>query len=310
MRTWQEGAALGFLLLVGAGLVCFPAESAAAAQDALALCFETVIPSLFPFFVLSSLVVQSSVPRLFSRLLAPLMAPLFGVSGAGASALLLGLLGGYPVGARTVAELCAHGTIDRDEAEQLLAFCNNSGPGFFLGVCGSAVFGSVRAGAYLYLIHALSALLAGLLLRRPLARAARRAKIVRAKSFRLGEALPAAVQSSFSAVWSVCGFVVFFMVLLRLAAQLPLLAALPPTARAALFGFVEMTNGVTALPPTREGFVLCAVIMNWGGLSVHAQTRAMLAGSGLSARRCLAGKLIQALAGIPLALAAATRLFG
>ena len=87
------------------------------------------------------------------------------------------------------------------------------------------------------------------------------------------------------------------------------LAALPPLPRAALFGFVEMTNGVNALPATRTGFVLCAAIMNWGGLSVQAQTRAMLAGSTLSARRCVIGKAVQALAGVPLALLAAQRLF-
>lgn len=127
--------------------------SATAAREGVALCLQTVLPSLFPFFVLSSLLVQSDVPRLLSRAMAGVMYPLFGVSGAGASALILGLLGGYPVGARTVAELYGRGEIGREEAEQLLAFCNNSGPGFFLGVCGTAVFGSARAGAYLYLIH-------------------------------------------------------------------------------------------------------------------------------------------------------------
>lgn len=310
MRAWREGAALGLLLLGGAGLVRYPAESAAAVQDALALCFETVIPSLFPFFVLSALAVQSPLPRLLSRVLAGAMQPLFGVGGAGAGALILGLLGGYPVGARTAAALCARGEVSREEGEQLLTFCNNSGPGFFLGVCSTAVFGSVRAGAYLYLIHVLSALVTGFLLRRPCVGTKRRPEVPRAEPFRLSEALSGAVQSSLSAVWSVCGFVVFFMVLLRLAALLPALNALPPMARAALFGFIEMTNGVAALPPTRAGFVLCAAIMNWGGLSVHAQTRAMLADSRLSARRCLVGKAVQTLVGIPLALAVSGRLFG
>ena len=117
------------------------------------------------------------------------------------------------------------------------------------------------------------------------------------------------MQGSFAAVGSVSAFVIFFMVLLRLLSLVPALAALPPLPRAALFGFVEMTNGVNALPATRAGFVLCAAIMNWGGLSVQAQTRAMLAGSALSARRCVIGKAVQALAGVPLALLAAQRLF-
>ena len=181
--------------------------------------------------------------------------------------------------------------------------------GFRLGVCGTAVFGSARAGAYLYLIHVGAALVTGVLLRRNLGLPRRKAVSRQRAPFDLAAALPAAVQSSFAAVGSVSAFVIFFMVLLRLLSLMPALAALPPLPRAALFGFVEMTNGVNALPATRAGFVLCAAIMNWGGLSVQAQTRALLAGSALSARRCVIGKAVQALAGVPLALLAAQRLF-
>ena len=275
----RGAAALLFPVFFGAALLFFPDVSAAAAREGVALCLQTVLPSLFPFFVLSSLLVQSDVPRLLSRAMAGVMYPLFGVSGAGASALILGLLGGYPVGARTVAELYGRGEIAREEAEQLLAFCNNSGPGFFLGVCGTAVFGSARAGMYLYLIHVGAALVTGILLRRDLGLPRRKAVSRQRAPFDLAAAL------------------------------VPALAALPPLPRAALFGFVEMTNGVNALPATRTGFVLCAAIMNWGGLSVQAQTCAMLAGSALSARRCVIGKAVQALAGVPLALLAAGRLF-
>ena len=306
MARLRGAAALLFPVFFGAALLFFPDVSAAAAREGVALCLQTVLPSLFPFFVLSSLLVQSDVPRLLSRAMAGVMYPLFGVSGAGASALILGLLGGYPVGARTVAELYGRGEIAR---EQLLAFCNNSGPGFFLGVCGTAVFGSARAGMYLYLIHVGAALVTGVLLRRDLGLPRRKAVSRQRAPFDLAAALPAAVQSSFAAVGSVSAFVIFFMVLLRLLSLVPALAALPPLPRAALFGFMEMTNGVNALPATRAGFVLCAAIMNWGGLSVQAQTCAMLAGSALSARRCVIGKAVQALAGVPLALLAAGRLF-
>ena len=294
MARLRGAAALFFPVFFGAALLFFPDVSATAAREGVTLCLQTVLPSLFPFFVLSSLLVQSDVPWLLSRAMAGVMYPLFGVSGAGASALILGLLGGYPVGARTVA---------------LLAFCNNSGPGFFLGVCGTAVFGSARAGMYLYLIHVGAALVTGILLRRDLGLPRRKAVSRQRAPFDLAAALPAAVQSSFAAVGSVSAFVIFFMVLLRLLSLVPALAALPPLPRAALFAFVEMTNGVNALPATRTGFVLCAAIMNWGGLSVQAQTCAMLAGSALSARRCVIGKAVQALAGVPLALLAAQRLF-
>ena len=228
MARLRGAAALFFPVFFGAALLLFPDVSAAAAREGVTLCLQTVLPSLFPFFVLSSLLVQSDVPRLLSRAMAGVMYPLFGVSGAGASALILGLLGGYPVGARTVAELYGRGEIAREEAEQLLAFCNNSGPGFFLGVCGTAVFGSARAGAYLYLIHVGAALVTGVLLRRDLGLPRRKAVSRQRAPFDLAAALPAAVQGSFAAVGSVSAFVIFFMVLLRLLSLVPALAALPP----------------------------------------------------------------------------------
>ena len=117
MARLRGAAALLFPVFFGAALLFFPDVSAAAAREGVALCLQTVLPSLFPFFVLSSLLVQSDVPRLLSRAMAGVMYPLFGVSGAGASALMLGLLGGYPVGARTVAELYGRGEIAREEAE-------------------------------------------------------------------------------------------------------------------------------------------------------------------------------------------------
>lgn len=309
MAELRETTSLLLLLFGGAALLLFPAESTAAARDALTLCLQTVLPSLFPFFVLSSLLVQSPLSRAFRIALAGFMHPLFSVSGAGAGALILGLLGGYPVGARTAAELYAHGEVGRDEAEQLLTFCNNSGPGFFLGVCGASVFASARAGAYLYLIHVCSALMTGMLLRRRISPPSRCVDHTKAVPFDLIAAFPAAIQSSFAAVWSICGFVLFFMVLLRLMMLIPVLEGLPPLPRAALFGLVEMTNGVSALPPTREGFIVCSAIMNWGGLSVQAQTRAMLTDTGLSARRCLTGKAVQTLLGLPLSILAAGQLF-
>lgn len=298
-------AALTLLLL--ALLAGFPAESGAAAREALALVAGTVLPALFPFFVLSSLAVLCGLPALLARPLARFMRPLFGVGGAGAGALLLGLLGGYPAGARTAAELFSRGELERREAEQLLCFCNNTGPAFFLGMC-AEVFGSVRAGAYLYLVHVLSALLTGILLRRRLPRG-RETRCAPARPLPLGAALPAAVQGALTASLSVGGYVVLFMVLLRLFSRVLPLGGLSPLARAGVCGFFELTNGIAALPPTREGFVLCAVLLNWGGLSVLAQTRAVLESTGLSLRRGILGKAVQAALGVPLALLAARRLF-
>ena len=299
------------LALVLAGLLLSPDTSAQACRDALSLCAQTVIPSLFPFFVLSSLLVSGGGADAFSALLGGLMRPLFGLGGAGAGALSLGLLGGYPVGARTVTELYGAGALKKEEAERLLGFCNNAGPGFILGICGGAVLHSPRAGLYLYLVHAASALLTGILLCRDLPRrgAVRRKPAQHTDSAAFSSLFSAAVRSALAGILNVCAFVVLFLVLLRLTA-----AALPAAVSAfplypLLLGFVELTNGVTALGNTRGGFVCCAVLLAWGGLSVHAQTLSVLDGASLSTRYYWRGKIMQAVLSVPLAWLASFRLF-
>ena len=261
--------------------------------------------------MLSSLLIACGASALLSALLAPLMRPLFGLSGAGAAALALGLCGGYPVGARTAAELVESGALSREEGERLLIFCNNAGPGFLLGICGGAVFASPRAGAALYLIHAASALFTGILLTRrlPPLSAPFSAGAAPRRSVSLSAALPAAVQGALAGILNVCAFVVFFTVCTRL-----LLRALPESFAfslpcALLIGFFELTSGVTALPPTRAGFLACAALLAWGGLSVHCQTLSALSASALSARYYLRAKAAQALLSVILSLPALPFLF-
>ncbi len=93
------------------------------------------------------------------------MRPLFHVSGACASAFALGFIGGYPVGAKTAISLYENGMCTKTEAERLLAFCNNSGPAFILGVVGAGVFASSRVGVLLYLAHAAASICIGILFR-------------------------------------------------------------------------------------------------------------------------------------------------
>ena len=136
-----------------------------ACREALEMCARLLIPSLFPFFVLSGYLNRVGLPGLLGRLLAPFAVRLFGVSGAGASAFVIGLMGGYPSGAAYIADMERSGSITAREAERLLAFCNNSGPAFIVGAVGLGVFGSVRCGLILYGIHVFAAFLSGLVFR-------------------------------------------------------------------------------------------------------------------------------------------------
>ena len=319
VRDLAAGMALLALTL---SLVTLPQEAMEAARGGLTLCGQVIIPSLFPYFILSSLLVELGLAACLGRLLSPVMSPLFGVSGSGASALVLGLVGGYPVGAATVRSLYESGSCSKREAEGLLTFCNNSGPAFILGVAGAGVFQSVSTGFLLYAIHIISALLTGLLFCRlwPGGKADRQETTASpVKAVRASTAFTRSIQKALTSTLAICAFVVCFTVLLRLLTDTGVLGGLarcvntllvplgwdPVWTRRLLAGLLELSTGVTGLAGTGAWgmrLVLAAFLLGWGGLSVHCQTAALLEGSGLTCRWMPLAKLVHGLLSAALAV--------
>ena len=281
----------GLVLSFAALLLLHPQRASAAAGEGLLLCFRTVIPSLFPFFVVTSLLTQLGFAGLLQDLFAPLMMPLFRMRGVCALPLLAGLLGGYPTGAKAAADLYREGVICREEAERLLGFCNNCGPAFLLGYVGTSVLGNPALGVRLLVIHILSALLTGMFLCRvnhnelPNLLPCR----VPAVPVSLPCVFTGAISSSFSSMLNICAYVVIFR---AAAALLPLPGW--------CLGAVEMVSGLAALPQGASAFLPAAVITAWSGFSVHCQTMAVA--EDLSMKWHLPGKAIQALIAAALAL--------
>ena len=283
-RKWMLAGLLGLLplfLLNGEPLQ-------RSAREALALCGTHVVPALLPFFVVSDLLLRLGLDRWLSPWLTPLMA-LCRLPGAAGSALLLGTLGGYPVGARTAAQLYEQGRLTRAEAEQLLTFCSCSNPVFLVSLVGMGLFGSLSLGVLLWLIHLLAALITGLLLCRGKSesRSAPPATAPPVPDF-----LPALAQSlsrGGQVMVSVCACVVFFYTMLT-----PLRQQAGHWATA-LIGMTELFSLVPRLAPDGWSLVLASGCVGWGGLSVLAQCAAALGETDLSPRPLLLGKALQGL---------------
>lgn len=307
-KIFPLSAALVFALLtLRAG------AAADGARAGLTLSFRTAIPALFPFFITGSLLIDSGLAAALGRVLARPLYALYGVGGAGVAALLLGLTGGYPVGVRTACDLYRSGSLSRTDAEQMLGFCNNTGPAFIIGVAGIGVCGSAQTGAALYCIHVLSALLAGLLMtqggKEGLAPPPPR-RVTELES--ASAAFVRAVTGALSTSLVVAAFVTCFSVALALlgtfgvwrvldAAATPLLNALGlPTQMlsVACAGLLELTNGLLQLPALslhrRVLLPLLSFLLAFGGLSVYCQARALTTAAALSAHRLFSGKLLHA----------------
>ena len=270
-------------------LVIFPKECIESGLKGVFLCLDTVIPSLFPFFVCSGIITGLGLSKPLERLMSPFMRPLFGVSGKGALAFTLGLLSGYPVGAVCVADLYGRGECSKTECEKMLAFCNNSGPMFILGAVGATMLDSPALGRWLYIIHILSAILTGIILR-----------FVKTDSVIVNE-LPLSGRKDFisvimgafaratESIISVCGFVIFFCIFGSALRKLGVSSI--------IHGFLEISGGaeeISNLPiPFSTRLSCLSAIIAFSGLSVMLQVIRIAQKANLSPKLYVQGKCIQ-----------------
>ncbi len=288
------------ILFLVFGLVSNPADSIAAAKAGLRLCADILIPSLFPFFVFSGLLISLGFAEALKRPMSHIMRPLFGVSGSGALALALGMISGYPLGAACVCDLYEGGSINRREAERLLAFCNNSGPLFIMGSVGAAMYGSREAGILLYTTHILAAVTVGVIFRcykgnRQFIQKSVSAAPLPGLSF--GEMLGNVIRKAVNNMLLICGFAIAFSVVIG--AVVP--SAAGGAAGGIAAGILEITTGLfrtaSSAIPLAHKLTASAFIIGFAGFSVHFQVIGLVAKTDLCLRPYILGKALQGLIG-------------
>ncbi len=249
-----------------------------AATDAIELCAFSVIPSLFPFLVLCPLLTAGS-----SRILAP-VCRLLGIPGGGENLLTVSILGGYPVGAQSVAQLYEARQISRTSARRLLMFCSNAGPAFLFGIVGSK-FQSPLAPWILWCICILSSSFLGAV--------TVSLEPESVKPRKSAPNLPQALSGAVAVMGRICGWVVLFRIVTAFL-QRWFLWMLPDDVRVLVTGLLELTGGCCSLEQItdeKQRFVAAAVMLNFGGLCVWLQTASIVGDLGTGTY--LKGKLLQ-----------------
>lgn len=146
-------------------MLLFPAQALTASLRGLAIWWEVLFPALFPFFVISELMLGFGVVHFFGKILDPLMRPIFRIPGIGGFVVTLGYISGYPIGARLTAQLYEQNLLNRREGERLVAFTTSSDPIFLIGAVSIGFFGQAELALVLAAAHYIGALLIGLLMR-------------------------------------------------------------------------------------------------------------------------------------------------
>jgi len=291
------------ILLLLLFLLLNPTQATQASAAGLMLWFESLIPTLLPFFILSNLLIALDGASCITRFLYPAFHRLFGCSRDGCYAIAVGFLCGYPIGAKITADLVRGEHISLEEGNYLLCFCNNVSPAFLIGYCLTQRLQRPQLLLFtLLLVYGVPVLLALFL------RHGRTFHNLPAKKKTSGfqisfKIVDACMMNGLESILKLGCYVILFSMLARLLIGIP--CPFPYVSYGSV-GFLEITNGillVTSDPsvPAFHKLLFILGFVSFGGVSGAAQTESMILNSGLSTGSYLKAKAATALLVICLA---------
>lgn len=303
-------------------LVFFSSSNLSAAKSGLSLWANSVVPSLLPFFIATELLCQTSIISILGNFLNIFMKPLFNIRGEGAFALIMGIISGYPTGAKIAGKFREEGICTKEECERLLSFTNNSGPLFIIGTVGISMFGNSTIGILLFITHVMACISVGIIFRfwkynfSSVDNNIRHTTLKYSKNknvnlLNLGEVLGTSITNSISTILMIGGFVVLFSVIISILKASHLLALLTialepifsichiPSSFITPFinGFLEITNGINTISGIQIkaisiNIIFTAFLLGFGGISVMLQVFSIIAKTDLSVKPYVIGKLL------------------
>ena len=308
-------------LLFTLSILIFSNSNLTAVKSGINLWATSVVPSLFPFFVATELLMHTNIVYHIGNLLNRFMKPLFNIRGEGAFAFIMGIISGYPIGAKIATNFRKENICTKEECERLLSFTNNSGPLFIIGSVGILLYRNTMIGLLLFITHLLASLTVGILFRfwkrtkHPDSNSSPSKAYTNTKtqaSFsNLGEILSESIISSIKSILVIGGFVVIFSSIISILKSSSIthmieIIATPffnfihisPSFIEPLFtGFFEITNGIStisniACKKLSINILITAFLLGFGGISVLLQVLSITSKSDLSIKPYILGKLL------------------
>lgn len=308
-------------LAFGTSLLLFSTSNLPAIKKGLSLWANSVVPSLFPFFVATEALMNTNFVNVLGRFLNKIMKPLFNIRGEGSFGFVMGLISGYPVGAKIACDFRENNICSKEECERLLSFTNNSGPLFIVGTVGISMFGNSTIGLLLLITHILACITVGIIFRfwkknsrSPDHVGNKNSNYNKNKNVtfsNLGEVLGKSITNSISTILMIGGFVVIFSSIISILKASGILNSLvlvltpifdflhidSSFISGIITGLLEITNGISSISSINikaisVNIIITAFLLGFGGLSVLLQVFSITSRTDLSIKPYIYGKLL------------------
>jgi len=252
----------------------------------------TIVPALFPFMFFSEILKSTNGFVYISKIFSPLTTQIFKLSKNGSYPLLIGLLCGFPMGAKASSDLVSLNKISFKEGEYLLSFCNILSPGFITGYyCNFVLKDNSLLFPALFSIY-FSHILVGLLLRF----SGYDDDFNYISTDDSSETMPLKFDKIFLDTFINLAKIGSFILLFSLICAYIQHLFLPAAINIALISSFEITTGLGLMETSHisimQKFLIGNTAISFGGISGIAQTKSIISKSGLSVKKYISSKIL------------------
>lgn len=263
---------------------------------------DNLFPTLFPFFIISSLLMHYGFVDIIGSFLSYPMQKLFHLPGCCGFVLAASMFSGFPSGAKYTTDLVINNKITKSEAESLLAFTHYSNPLFILGMIGTILLNNQKVAYLILFSHITSGILVGIILSKNKNNTIKKVptipslKNIKSTTKNFGEILTTTIFDSLNTMFLLLGVVTIFLILTTFINEI---ITLPDYLKVIVSGTLEMTQGVKLSSslnlPLIIKTILITGIISFGGLSVHTQVISIISKAKIKYKHFLLARIIHSI---------------
>lgn len=284
----QAPILIAFLLVVCCILFLVKAQDAAqGVREGITICSEVIIPSLFCFMVLTSFITISGLNKIISKPFSFISRWGFRLNENLGCIPVMSFIGGYPIGANSIAEMIRKGTLSAETGQRMMYFCICPAPSFVITAVGCGMFHNFNTGIFLYIIQIVTAVLLGFFTSRSTKN--EQHAFLQVSYPPIADSFVQAVNTSVLAISQMCGYILLFNALLS-----GLTGIIPSKVLFLCSGFLEVTTGCrTACTfPGLAGVSAVSFFLSFSGISVICQIAGILKDTGIEIHKVIWFRLI------------------
>lgn len=266
----------------------------------LSLWLNTLVPSMFPMFVLSDILINYNFIDYIPKKIVSTISKIFNISKPSVLILFLSLISGFPSNARNIKTAYEKNLISKKEAEHILAFNHFANPLFVIQTVGTFFLKNTNYGLIILFSHIISNFIIGFIIKNKNTITKINDTTIKDNCQNFGTILSVSIKKSIDSLFMVAGVATLFLILSSLITNI---FSLNKILSLIIKSILEMTIGLSFISsvPLNETLkvTLSTMVISFGGLSVHLQVISALDGSNIEYKNYLKGRLYQtAISGI------------